>query len=62
MGWKFTADKDKTLKPPFFWGLTRRSLKSKKIKSDSSSVVDSESDEHSQSDSEIEYGNNLTTD
>ena len=31
LGWKFTADSDKRLKPQSFWGLTRKGLKSKKV-------------------------------
>ena len=54
MGWKFTADKDKSLRPPSFWGLTRRGLKSKKISNNASQLSHS-NNEHNQSDSETEH-------
>ncbi|KAJ8681843.1 hypothetical protein QAD02_017635 [Eretmocerus hayati] len=32
MGWRFTAHKNKSLRPLSFWGLTRKGLKSRKLK------------------------------
>lgn len=62
MGWKFTADNNPSLKPTSFWGLTRRSLKSKKMTIDPCNEVESETDEHSQSNSEFEFENNFGAD
>ncbi|XP_001603993.2 protein cereblon isoform X1 [Nasonia vitripennis] len=47
MGWQFTADKDKTLRPSAFWGLTRRGLKSKLL-SGYAELINYSSDENNQ--------------
>lgn len=59
MGWLFTANEDKTLRPASFWGLTRSHLKSKKL-SKKIRLPSVSSDEHNQteSDNEDSFSNN----